>query len=129
MEDNPADAYLVQEALLEHNVRCQVVHIKDGEEGVNFVDRVQRGEANCPELVILDLNLPRTHGLAVLEHMRASSACAHILVVVLTCSNNQKDREQATRLGVSMYIRKPSRLDELLQLGAVFKDMMDKKSQ
>jgi CheY-like chemotaxis protein len=129
IEDNPADANLVQEALLEHGVHCNLIHIKDGEEGVRFVNRLDRGEAPCPDLVILDLNLPRQPGSAVLERMRASSSCAHVPVVVLTSSNNQKDRDQAAKLGASLYIRKPSQLTELLKLGALFKQILEEASR
>jgi CheY-like chemotaxis protein len=129
IEDNPADANLVHVALLEHGVKCELVHVKDGEEAVDFIDRLDRGEAPCPDLVILDLNLPRKPGSTVLKRVRESEVCGHIPVVVLTSSNDQKDRDEAKRLGASLYIRKPSRLSELMSLGAVFKDLIEKRSQ
>ena len=126
VEDNPADADLVHEALVEHGVSCELICLNDGEQAFNFVESIEAGEAPRPDLVILDLNLPRKPGARVLERLRQSSVCSHIPVAVLTSSNNQKDRDEAARLGASIYIRKPSRLSELLALGKTFKDMIGK---
>ena len=105
---------------------CELICLNDGEQAFNFVESIEAGEAPRPDLVILDLNLPRKPGARVLERLRQSSVCSHIPVAVLTSSNNQKDRDEAARLGASIYIRKPSRLSELLALGKTFKDMIGK---
>jgi DNA-binding response OmpR family regulator len=129
IEDNPADANLIHEALLEHAVRCEVLEIRDGESGVKYFDCLDRNEAPCPDLVILDLNLPRRPGAAVLQRIRASGGCAHVPVIVLTSSNDQKDRDETARLGASLYIQKPAGLDEILQLGALFREVLEKNRQ
>jgi CheY-like chemotaxis protein len=129
IEDNPGDVLLVREALEEYSIRCDVSVIANGERAIDFIDSVDAGEARCPDLVILDLNLPRKPGTDVLRHMRQSPRCNHIPIVVLTSSNSQKDRDDTARLGASRYIRKPSRLDEFIRLGAVFKEMLPEETQ
>ncbi len=124
IEDNAADARLVREALEEHAVRCELDVIRDGEEAIAFFDRVDESGAACPQLVILDLNLPRRSGAEVLRHLRMSTGCSRIPVLILSSSDNQKDRESAAAVGISRYMRKPSQLEEFMKLGELFKAML-----
>ena len=128
VEDNPADAHIVQEALEEHAVECDLLLIGDGERAIEFVENLDTGDAFCPSLIILDLNLPRKPGREVLERLRASLKCSAVPVVVLTSSDSQKDKDDSARFGVSAYIKKPSRLADFIQLGSVFKEMVAKRS-
>ena len=88
VEDNAADVGLVREALEEHTVRCGLTVIADGESAINFVDAIDASEQACPDLVILDLKLPRKSGVLVLQHIRASRVCNTVPVVILTSSDN-----------------------------------------
>ena len=124
IEDNLADVGLVREALEEHQVRCDLIVINNGERAIEFIEALDRDATACPHLVILDLNLPKKPGRDVLKSVRASAPCGHVPIIVLTSSDNQKDRAEAARLGASRYIRKPSRLAEFLGLGAVFKETL-----
>lgn len=126
VEDSTADAKLIREALREHSVNCELIHVSDGERALALIDEFDSADYPCPDLVILDLNLPRRPGRDVLERVRSSGRCGHVPVVVLTSSNDQRDRDDAERLGASMYIRKPSRLSDLLKLGEVFKAFVSK---
>jgi CheY-like chemotaxis protein len=118
VEDNPADVVLVREALEEQSVVCEVIRLSDGEQAVEFVKYLELDiQTLCPDLVILDLNLPRKPGRQVLGSIRESQRCKHTPVVVLTSSDDQKDRADAIRLGASLYLRKPSTLAEFLELG------------
>jgi len=125
VEDNPADVGLVREALQEHQVPCELIVISNGERAIQFIEELDGEASACPQLVILDLNLPKKPGREVLKSMRASVPCAHVPIIVLTSSDNQKDRVEAARLGASRYIRKPSRLAEFLSLGGVFKEILE----
>ncbi len=128
VEDNPADVHLVREALSEHRVDCALVHIKDGEQALQFIDDVVIREARYPDLVILDLNLPRKSGAVILEHLRGCERFSLVPVVILTSSDNQRDRDATARLGASAYVRKPTALAEFLELGSLFKHMLNARA-
>jgi CheY-like chemotaxis protein len=124
-EDNPADVYLIREALRHHSVTCNLRVAADGKE----VLAILSGEgppagAVAPDLIILDLNLPRHDGIEILQTVRGTDRMAYIPIVVLTSSDSPRDRELATQLGATRYLRKPSSLDQFLDLGAVFKDLL-----
>jgi chemotaxis family two-component system response regulator Rcp1 len=123
-EDNPADAGLVRKALEEHGVEGELVVIPDGEKAIEFIQALEDEAAPCPDLAIVDLNLPKKPGREVLERMRMSERCRHIPVVILSSSDAERDKADAARFGASRYIRKPSRLDEFLSLGAIFKAVL-----
>jgi two-component system, chemotaxis family, response regulator Rcp1 len=121
-EDNPADVYLIREALRENGVDCSFRVACDGKE----VLKILAGELPGAEelkLIILDLNLPCHDGLEILEHIR-SSGFPHIPVVVLTSSDFLRDRQRAIELGAERFLRKPSGLEEFLSLGAIFKEFL-----
>jgi chemotaxis family two-component system response regulator Rcp1 len=124
VEDNPADAGLVREALEEHGTNCELTVITDGESAIGFIQQLDLSGDWRPGLVILDLNLPRRTGREVLQSLRASSRFGSVPTVILSSSDGKKDREETARLGASLYIRKPSRLGEFIQLGAVFKALL-----
>lgn len=119
-EDNPADVYLLREALAAASgseVTLIVAH--DGEEALDFVQ--QRGaflEPVEPDLIILDLNLPKNDGSEVLRSVRTSERLRKVPVVILTSSDSPRDRANAEKLGADAYITKPSDLDAFLALGA-----------
>jgi CheY-like chemotaxis protein len=128
VEDNPADALLVREALKEHKVDCELTVIADGEKAIHFLTEIQGGLQGCPDLIILDLNLPRRSGREVLEYIRGSMGCGQVPVVILSSSDRQKDRDETASLGITRYLRKPSRLEEFIALGAVFKEIVGANS-
>ena len=124
VEDNRADVGLVREALEEHGVEGELVVLADGEAAINFIQSLDDQPATCPDLVIIDLNLPKRPGRDVLKFVRQSVACREVQVVILSSSDAQQDRAETLRLGASRYIRKPSRLEEFMSLGAIFKAML-----
>jgi CheY-like chemotaxis protein len=124
VEDNPADVRLVRKALEEHQVEGELTLLMDGEKAISFIDAVDSQSAACPDLIIIDLNLPRRSGREVLEHMRRSTRCGDVPVVILSSSDIPRDRDECRRFGASRYIRKPSRLDEFLAIGAILKGML-----
>lgn len=121
-EDNPADVYLVHEALREHGVLCTVRTVADG----NDVLRLMSSEDVTwrPDLIILDLNLPRHDGLELLRELKSGETLADVPAVVLTLSDSPRDRMTAHQLGAARYLRKPSNLKHFLELGAVFKELL-----
>ena len=128
-EDNPADVYLIKEALQEHGVNYTMRVASDGEEVLHILARGDPEHQTRPiGLIILDLNLPRHDGIEILEHLRETAELAHIPVVVLTSSDSPRDRQMANQLGATRYLRKPSSLEQFLSLGAVFRDLLGQGS-
>jgi CheY-like chemotaxis protein len=112
---------LVHRALEEHGVEGELIVIADGERAIEFIQAVDARASPCPDLAIVDLNLPKKPGREVLAHMRRSERCRHIPVFILSSSDAEQDKADAARFGATQYIRKPSTLDEFLSLGSMFK--------
>jgi CheY-like chemotaxis protein len=126
VEDNPADSMLVRKAFEEHGFSGELTLVEDGETAIQLIQGLDlEALAECPDLVIIDLSLPRKSGSEVLETMRRSERCGRIPVVILSSSDALQDKAVAARLGASRYIRKPSRLEDFLALGAIFKEIIE----
>ena len=124
-DDNPADVYLIREALKEHGVTCSIQVAPDGKEVLEIISGTNQPTAPHQfSLIILDLNLPRHDGLEILQRLRDTPRMDGVPVVVLTSSDSPRDREVANHLGAAYYLRKPSSLDQFLALGAVFKNLL-----
>ncbi len=121
MEDNPADVGLVRRALEEHSVEGELIVIADGQRAIEFIQAIEDGSAPCPHLGIVDLNLPKMPGREVLARMRLSDRCRHMPVYILSSSDADRDKADAAQFGADRYLRKPSKLDDFLSLGAIFK--------
>ncbi len=122
-EDNPADVYLIREALREHGVGCAVQVASDGRAVLKIIGA--EGQVERFGLMILDLNLPLHDGIEILQRVRAVGTLDHLPVVVLTSSDSPRDRLLANQLGATRYLRKPSSLEQFLALGAIFKDLLE----
>jgi len=117
-EDNPADVYLLREAFNVSGEEIEILVVSDGEQALEYVQRQGRfGNAAVPDLVVLDLNLPKSDGGDVLRCIRETPAYADVPVVVLTSSDSPRDRKTAESLGANCFITKPSDLDAFLALG------------
>ena len=113
VEDNPADVRLTLETMKEVKVANRINVVTDGEQATEFLQR--RGEhrdAPRPDLVILDLNLPRKDGREVLADIKADPNLRRIPVVILTTSTRDEDIFTAYDLAANCYINKPVDLDE-----------------
>lgn len=125
IEDAEPDVFLVREALKNAGLNFELNVVDDGEKAIEFIDRLDANRADsCPELVLLDLNLPKRTGDQILEHMRHSDRCKDIPVVVVTSSDSPRDKAAASRLGATRYFRKPSRLDEFMRLGSMVRELV-----
>ncbi len=122
-EDNPGDILLVREALQVHHVDHELHVLRDGGEALIFVARMgQEGGTPCPDIMLLDMNLPKVDGPDVLAEFRKHPACTRTPVIVITSSDTQRDRDRMAGLGITAYFRKPSNLDAFMQLGAMVRD-------
>jgi DNA-binding response OmpR family regulator len=124
VEDNPADVRLLRTALEEHGVSGELIVFRDGEKAIRFIENFEADGGACPDLLIVDLNLPRRPGRDVLECRDRTGKLRNVPVVVLSSSDTAQDRADAGRLGASLYVRKPSRLDDFLRIGGVLREML-----
>ena len=117
VEDNEADVRLTREALREAGENVRLSAVGDGEQALLYLRR-QEGYANVPrpDLVLLDLNLPRKNGLEVLDEMRADEELAVIPVIMLTSSAARQDVEAAYAHGANAFVVKPQDLDSFMHL-------------
>jgi CheY-like chemotaxis protein len=127
-EDNRGDVLLVREALAAHHIPHDLHVATNGAEALDFVSRMGNpGEAPCPDILILDLNLPRIDGYEVLREFRGHAAGAATPVIIMSSSDTPGDREKASALGVTSYFRKPTTFSAFLQLGAIIKEAVTEK--
>ena len=117
VEDNPGDVELTREALHETKVHMELSVVPDGVEAMAFLRRAGRyAEAPRPDLILLDLNLPRKDGRGVLAEVKADPALRHIPVVVLTSSEAEQDIARAYELHANCYVTKPVDLDQFVKI-------------
>lgn len=117
VEDNPADVRLTVEALKEGQVRHNLTVARDGHEALAHLFR--RGEHSCavrPDIVLLDLNLPRLDGREVLAELKSDRDLKRIPVLILTTSAAEEDVKHCYELHANCYITKPVDMDQFIEL-------------
>jgi len=125
VEDCPGDVGLVREALRVHRVQCDLRVIDNGEAVVSFIDDLdQNSKLRCPDLMLLDLGLPRLAGMEVLRYLRASERCGQTPVVIISASNAPSDYAEALKNAALHYFRKPASAPQFLLLGKVVKELL-----
>jgi len=124
VEDNLADVFLIKQALKAHAVECSLEQYTNGEEAARALD----GVSGPPSLFLLDLNLPRLHGLELLRIIRSSPACANVPVAIFTSSAAAADKIEGERLGADVYIVKPLDYHEFLAVGGIIKNLLQRDS-
>ena len=118
VEDNRDDELLTIRAFKKNNLRNEIVVARDGVEALEYLfctgPHAQR-EPSLPELVLLDLKLPRLDGLEVLRRVRADERTAVLPVVILTSSKQEEDLMKSYQLGANSYVRKPVEFEAFLE--------------
>lgn len=123
IEDNAGDARLAREALRDAKVRNNLNWVADGVEAMAYLRREGKFEhAPRPDLVLLDLNLPRKDGREVLSEIKADPKLKCIPVVILTTSQAEEDILRAYRLNANCYISKPVDLDQFIKVVKTIED-------
>lgn len=111
VEDNPDDEALTLRALKKNKIANEVVVARDGVEALDYLfgtgAHAGRDMSQLPQVVLLDLNLPRLDGLEVLRRIRSEPATQIVPVVVLTSSKEDRDLVESYKLGANSYVRKP----------------------
>ncbi|MBF0224061.1 MAG: response regulator [Desulfobacterales bacterium] len=118
VEDNPDDVFLTKRALKKSKIHNKIVVVNDGEEALEYLfgtGRYQnRNKNESPQVVLLDLKLPKIDGLEVLKRMRQDERTRMLPVVILTTSKEQSDMLKGYELGANSYIRKPVNFNQFV---------------
>jgi chemotaxis family two-component system response regulator Rcp1 len=115
VEDSPDDADLTMDALRNGRVRNRITHVEDGIQAMAFLRREGKyADAPRPDLILLDLNLPRKSGREVLAEVKQDPDLRRIPVVIMTSSDDEKDILAAYNLYVNCYVTKPVDLDQFI---------------
>jgi CheY-like chemotaxis protein len=117
VEDNPGDARLAKEALKDAKVRNNLHWVEDGVEAMTFLHRQGKyADAPRPDVILLDLNLPKKDGREVLAEVKEDGDLRRIPIVILTVSDAEEDIIKTYNLHANCYIRKPLDLDRFIEV-------------
>jgi two-component system, chemotaxis family, response regulator Rcp1 len=117
VEDNPGDALLIREVLNSNKIYNTLNIVKDGAEALDFLRRKGKfAGAPSPDLILLDLNLPRVDGRQVLADIKSDDKLKQIPVVIMTMSQDEEDIAKAYKLHANCYVTKPIDLDQFVKV-------------
>jgi len=127
VEDNPEDVFLVDQALRNLQIEYALTLYEDGEEALRALASELQ---DAPDLILVDLNLPRRDGFEVLTAIRQTPHLVGIPVGVLTSSTARKDRHRAALIGVEQYISKPANPEEFVsEVGAAVQQLLTPRAR
>jgi two-component system, response regulator len=119
VEDNPRDEALTLRALKKSNIVNEVVVARDGVEALDYLlgtgGNSEKDKPLVPQLILLDLKLPKVNGLQVLEKLRSNELTKRLPIVVFTSSNEEEDLVKSYNLGANSYVRKPVEFEKFLE--------------
>jgi CheY-like chemotaxis protein len=111
VEDNLSDAELITRALRKVNLANHLIHVKDGEEALEFIfatgSFTGREKKNIPKVILLDIKMPKVDGIEVLRQIKANNETKRIPVVIMTSSKEEQDIIRSYELGVNSFVVKP----------------------
>src|SRR5271155_223064 len=129
VEDNPGDVTLLKMALEDAEVECELTVMSDGGEALAYVQ--QLGTQDCPvapDLVLLDLNLPKNDGIEILSVLRRNTSLIDVPVVILTSSSSPREMARIEGLQITRYLTKPLDFEEYLKIGLILKDLLAQRT-
>lgn len=119
VEDNPTDEALILRAFKKYNLSGQIAVVRDGAEAIDFIScqgaYKDRDPRDVPQLILLDIKLPKLSGLEVLRRIRTNQHTRLLPVIMLTSSGEEQDLVESYRGGANSYIRKPIEYDQFLE--------------
>ncbi|MEQ8173408.1 MAG: response regulator [Candidatus Eremiobacterota bacterium] len=115
IEDNPDDELLTMRALRKNNVMNDIVICRNGVEAIDYLFGKNGNEGELPQLILLDLKLPKIDGLEVLRKIRSAERTRFLPVVVLTSSKEERDIVESYKLGANSYIQKPVDFSQFIE--------------
>ncbi|RAW00282.1 response regulator [Pseudochryseolinea flava] len=107
IEDDQDDIDLMQDALNDNSVDCSIMVIKQGDKAIPYLESCKK----FPDVILLDLNLPKIHGREILDSIKSSHSFKDIPVVILTTSSSKEDIESCLKAGANSFITKPYTVD------------------
>jgi CheY-like chemotaxis protein len=117
VDDDPADAEIIQELLEECATVVEIHAVHDGIDALDYLHScTHEPVVGLPDLILLDLNMPRKDGREVLQEIRATEQLLHLPVIILTTSQEEDEIEQAYRLGANCYVSKPAAMADFERL-------------
>ena len=117
VEDNPGDARLLRETIRDAKIRNRVFHVVDGVEAMDFLKREgEHGDVPVPDVILLDLNLPRKNGREVLAEIKSDAGLRRIPVVIITTSDHDDDVVETYDLSPDCYIKKPVDVNRFMRV-------------
>jgi DNA-binding response OmpR family regulator len=127
IEDNPDHAILINEILKQIKEITKITLIDDGQKALDFMTKAKH-KKQVPNLVLLDLKLPKISGLELLKKWKEDRSFAHLPIIVLSTSDIEKDKKSALSLGAGQYLVKPSNYDSLYkQIRKIVNQILKKK--
>jgi chemotaxis family two-component system response regulator Rcp1 len=121
-EDSQADVYLIELALQEHGITFELLTVFDGEEALKVVGSFGKG-APCPDIALIDQNMPREDGSTVMRLIREHPGCASIPIIIMSSAESKNDQYLVEQFG-AVFFRKPNNLPAFLELGALAKSLL-----
>ena len=126
VEDSKTDVFLMREALENAQIDAEIDVVHDGEKAIEYIDAADANDsAPCPDLVLLDMNLPKRSGDEVLKHLRRGRRCKYAKVLVVSSSDAPRDRAAVEMFGVAGYFKKPSNYADFMKLGPTVKELLE----
>lgn len=123
VEDNEGDILLTKEALEDAKIHIKLSVVKDGKEAIDFLSKEGKyQDVALPDLLLLDVNLPKKNGHEVLKYIKENENLKHIPVIMLTTSSSEKDINQAYKNYVNCYITKPVEVNDFLAVVATIEN-------
>lgn len=123
VEDNEGDILLTKEALEDAKILIKLSVVKDGKEAIDFLSKEGKyQDVALPDLLLLDVNLPKKNGHEVLKYIKENEKLKHIPVIMLTTSSSEKDINQAYKNYVNCYITKPVEVNDFLAVVATIEN-------
>ena len=111
IEDNPDDVFLIQLAVKKANINSNISVVNNGEEGIKCLTILINEREKLPDLILLDINLPKVTGLEVLKKIKSNKSIKSIPTVIFTSSDSPSDMNYCYQNGADYYIRKPNNIN------------------
>ncbi|MCH7412261.1 response regulator [Belliella sp. R4-6] len=123
VEDNDGDVVLTMEALEEAKIKNSISIVKNGEKAIQYIERIGDFQnVIYPDLIILDINLPKLSGHEVVKHLKSSEKHKEVPIIILTTSSSPNDIDKSNKNQVNCFITKPVTTDDFIQMVNKLKD-------